>query len=225
MFARGWPLGGNVLAQRGVLGKIRPISSSCLFDREASMRTIETRDETDRPVAHKRHARSDGSSLRDRVVITATVVGVIVFVVVGIPYLKRDLPAEGLPVAATGDLNADPDRDAVRDWIHANYRDPHPREIRWWPAQTLDELYRRQLTAAKDAAEDDPQLFDYVEQLEHDGPSRVCRLKFRPRNEVGAQVPHDDLFVLRNGRVRPVRNDSSEATAMRKYFPDDGGEP
>jgi hypothetical protein len=33
------------------------------------------------------------------------------------------------------------------------------------------------------------------------------------------------LFVLGNGRVRPVRNDSSEANAMRKYFPDDGGDP
>lgn len=189
------------------------------------MRTIETRDETERPISHKRHARSDGSSLRDRVVITATVVGVIVFVVVGIPYLRRDLPAEGLPVVATGDLNADPDRDAVRAWIRADYHDTEVREIRWWSARTLDELYRRQLTAAKDAAEDDPQLFDYVEQLEHDGPSRVCRLKFRTRNEVGAQVPHDDLFVLRGGRVHPVRNDSSEATAMRKYFSDGGGDP
>jgi hypothetical protein len=189
------------------------------------MRTIETRDEAERPVAHRRHARSDGSSLRDRVVITATVLGVIVFVVVGIPYLKRDLPAEGLPVVATGDLSPDPDRDAVREWIRVNCGDSHPREIRWWPARKLDELYRRQLTAAKEAADDDRQLFDYVEQLEHDGPSRVCRFKFRTRNEVGGQVARDELFVLGNGRVRPVRNDSSEANAMRKYFPDDGGDP
>jgi hypothetical protein len=157
------------------------------------------------------------------------VLGVIAFVLIGLPYLKRDLPAEGLPVVAMGDLAPDPDRDAVRDWLHANYHDPHPREIRWWPARTLDELYRRQLMAAKDAAEDsgddDPQLRDYVEQLQHDGPERVCRLKFRTKNEVGAQIPHDDLFVLRSGRVRPVRNDTSVATAMRKYFPEDAGEP
>ncbi|HEV3298535.1 MAG TPA: hypothetical protein VG055_02800 [Planctomycetaceae bacterium] len=193
------------------------------------MRTIETRDEAERPVApQRRRGRSDGSSLRDRVVIISTVLGVIAFVLIGLPYLKRDLPAEGLPVVAT-DVAPDSDRHAVREWLRSNDHDPHPREIRWWPARTLDELYRRQLTAAKDAVEDseddDPQLRDYVEQLEHDGPERVCRLKFRSKNEVGAQISHDDLFVLRGGRVRPVRNDTSVATAMRKYFPDDAGEP
>ena len=194
------------------------------------MRTIETRDEAERPVApQRRRGRSDGSSLRDRVVIISTVLGVIAFVLIGLPYLKRDLPAEGLPVVATDDVAPDSDRHAVREWLRSNDHDPHPREIRWWPARTLDELYRRQLTAAKDAVEDseddDPQLRDYVEQLEHDGPERVCRLKFRSKNEVGAQISHDDLFVLRGGRVRPVRNDTSVAAAMRKYFPDEAGEP
>jgi hypothetical protein len=190
------------------------------------MRMIETRDETERPVApQRRRPRSDGSSLRDRVVIIATVLGVIVFVLVGLPYLKQDLPPEGRPVETTGDLTADPDRDAVRGWLHANSHDPHPREIRWWPARTLDEFYRRQLAAAKDAVQDDPDLLDLVEQLEYDGPSRVCRLKYRTRNEVGAQVPHDDLFSLRGSRVRPVRNNTAEATAMRKYFPDSDGMP
>ena len=62
------------------------------------MRTIETRDEAERPVApQRRRGRSDGSSLRDRVVIISTVLGVIAFVLIGLPYLKRDLPAEGLP--------------------------------------------------------------------------------------------------------------------------------
>ena len=104
------------------------------------MRMIETRDEAERPVAQRRRGRSDGSSLRDRVVITATVLGVIVFVLIGIPYLKRDVPAEGRRVAATGDLTPDPDRDAVREWLRANSNDPHPRELRWWPARTLDEF-------------------------------------------------------------------------------------
>jgi hypothetical protein len=190
------------------------------------MRMIETREEAERPVSsQRRRGRSDGSSLRDRVVITSTVLGVIVFVLIGIPYLKRDLPADGLRVAATGDLTPDPDRDAVREWLHANYHDPHPRETRWWPARTLDDLYRRQLMAAKDAAEDDPQLLDYTDELERDGPQRVCRLKFRTKNEIGAQVSHDELFVLRGGHVRPVPSESSEAGAMRKYFPDDAGGP
>jgi hypothetical protein len=189
------------------------------------MRTLEPRDEAARPVAPRRHARSDGSSLRDRVVIFATVIGVIAFVLIGLPYLKRDLPAEGVSVPATGDINSDPDRDAVREWLQTKCRDPHPREIRWWPARTLDELYRRQLIAAKDAAEDDPQLLDYVTQLEQDGPQRVCRFKFRTKNEVGAQESHDELFALRGSRVQPVRADSAEARAMRKYFPDDAGEP
>jgi hypothetical protein len=79
--------------------------------------------------------------------------------------------------------------------------------------------------AAKDAAEDDPELLDYTDELERDGPQRVCRLQFRTKNEVGGQLSHDELFVLRGSRVRPVRSDSTEAGAMRKYFPDDAGEP
>jgi hypothetical protein len=188
----------------------------------------ETREPAEQPVARHRRG-SDGSSLRDRVVITTTVLGVLAFVAVGLPYLKRDLPAEGLRVPVIGDVTPDPDRDAVRAWLQANCDDPHPREIRWWPARTLDELYHRQLTAAKDAVEDsngdDPQLLDFVEQLQHDGPDRVCRLKFYTRSEVGAHIARDELFILRGGRVRPVRNNTSLASAMRKYFPDDAGEP
>ncbi|HET6327266.1 MAG TPA: hypothetical protein VFG04_21470 [Planctomycetaceae bacterium] len=190
------------------------------------MRTFETRDDVERPISsQRRRARSDGHSLRDRVVITATVLGVIIFVAVGLPYLKRDLPAEGLPVETTGDLGADSDRDVVRGWIRTNYADPHPREVRWWPARTLDEFYRRQLAAAKEVAEDDPDFSDFVEQLEHDGPSRASRMKYRTRNKVGAQISHDDLFIFRGSRVRPVRGGSSEASAMRKYFSDDRGQP
>ena len=117
---------------------------------------------------------------------------------------------------ATDDVAPDPDRHAVREWLRSNDHDPHPREIRWWPARTLDELYRRQLTAAKDAVEDseddDPQLRDYVEQLEHDGPERVCRLKFRSKNEVGAQIPHDRL-------VRPARR--PRATRAQRHLRSD----
>jgi hypothetical protein len=50
-------------------------------------------------------------------------------------------------------------------------------------------------------------------------------LQFRTKNEVGGQSSHDELLVLHGGRVRPVRSDSSVAGAMRKYFPDDAGEP
>ncbi|HXY34734.1 MAG TPA: hypothetical protein VEI07_10940 [Planctomycetaceae bacterium] len=193
------------------------------------MKTIEPRDDAQRQVERHRRGRTDGSSPRDRIVITATVAGVIAFVLIGIPFLKRDLPNEGRPVAAAGDLNADPDRDAVREWLHANYADPHPREIRWWPARTLDDLHRKQLLAAKDAAEDsgddDPELRDYAEQLERNGPDRVCRLKFYTKNEVGALIRHDELFTLRGGRVRLVPGDTTVADAMRKYFPEDGGQP
>jgi len=188
------------------------------------MRTIETLNEAERPVTRRRRG-SDGSSLRDRVVIIATVIGVIVFVLVGLPYLKHDLPPEGRRVEISGDIKPDPDRDMVRAWLHANCRDPHPREIRWWPARTLDEFYRQQLMSAKEAAEDDPEFFDYVEQLEQDGPERVCRLKYRAHNEVGAAVAYDQMFTLRAGRVRPIRNDSSGAKTMRRYFPEDGGDP
>jgi hypothetical protein len=188
------------------------------------MRTIETPNEAERPVIRRRRG-SDGSSLRDRVVITATVIGVIAFVLIGLPYLRRDVPSTGRPVSLVGDVSPDPDRDAVREWLRDNSSDPHPRELRWWHARILDEFHRQQLMAAKDAAEDDPELFNYVEQLERDGPDRVCRFKYRTKNEVGAAVSHDDLFSLRGGRVRKIRGDSSAAAGMRKYFPDDAGEP
>jgi hypothetical protein len=190
------------------------------------MRAIETRDEAERSVAHRRRGRSDGSSLRDRVVITATVIGVIVFVLIGLPYLRvHDVPPEGRPVPLPGDVASDPDRDAVRAWLRDNSGDAHPRELRWWRARTLDEFYRQQLMAAKDSAEDDPEMYDFVEQLESQGPDRVCRLKYRIKNDVGAAVSHDDLFSLRGGSVRRLRSDSSVANGMRKYFPDDAGDP
>jgi hypothetical protein len=53
----------------------------------------------------------------------------------------------------------------------------------------------------------------------------VCRLKFRVTNEVGATVPHDELFAMRGNHVHAVRGNSSEAGAMRKYFPDNSGQP
>jgi hypothetical protein len=215
------------LARIGILGRIRPLSGD-LTSVEAgnAMRVIPTQDNVgERPVEHRRRGRSDGSSPRDRLVITLTVAGVLTFVLFGIPYLKRDLPNEGQRVTLADDLNPDPDRDAVRHWLHANYDDPHPRELRWWPTRSLDELHRDQLMAAKDAAEDDPALLDYAEQLEKDGPPRVCRLRFRTKNEVGGQVTHDGLFIVRGSRIRPVKSDSSEAHAMLKYFPDDTGEP
>jgi hypothetical protein len=181
-----------------------------------------------RPANVGRRSRGgpDGASLRDRVVIGTTVVGVVAFLVVGIPLLKRDAPiADTEIINPVVEPTVDADRQAVRGWLRHNVEDPHPREIRWWPARELVELHRARLEAARDSAADNPDDEEYLEQLEHDGPDRVCRLNYRTKNDVGAQVAHDDLFELRDGRVRVMPQDSARARASRRYFPDSDGTP
>jgi hypothetical protein len=119
----------------------------------------------------------------------------------------------------------DPDRDAVRRWLRANGDDPRPREIRWWPTRELTRLYQQRLDAAKEAAEDDPSLSDQVDEIEQDGPDRVCRLKYRTQNQAGDEVAGDDLFIIRQGKARRLAKNSSLASAARRYFPDGEGVP
>jgi hypothetical protein len=176
---------------------------------------------------------------------------VILFLVFGAPYLKRHMSSEGAVVNAIGrgdadrdsnrdrdrdhdadrdrpplhDPDRDPDRDAVRRWLRANGDDPRPREIRWWPTRELTKLYQQRLDAAKEAAENDPTLADQVEDIEHDGPDRVCRLKYRTKNEADDEITCDDLFVMRQGKARRLARNSSLASAARRYFPDAEGVP
>jgi hypothetical protein len=180
---------------------------------------------------HSRHVRS-GKSLRDRVVIGSTVIGVGLFVVFGIPYLKQNLSTgiESLNAIANPrktivDPSKEPsngaddrDRHAVRDYLRANLDDPHPREIQWWPARELVELHRQRLESARAASTDEPELDEYIDQLERDGPDRVCRLRYAVRNSSGTEVPADDLFVIRNGRARRLRKGSATERSARAYF-------
>ena len=81
------------------------------------------------------------------------------------------------------------------------------------------ELHRRQIEAAKQSVgnDDDPGASDYLEQLERNGPDRVCRLQYRTHSAAEIQ---DDLFVIRNGRVRRITKGSRLESASREYFPD-----
>jgi len=187
------------------------------------------------------------------------IIGVILFLVFGAPYLKRHMSPDGAIVNAIGggdvdsdrdsnrdrdphrdqdrpaihdrdrpplhDTDRDPDLDAVRRWLRANGNDPRPREIRWWPTRELTKLYQQRLDAAKEAAEDDPTLADQVEDIEQDGPDRVCRLQYRTKSEAGEEIACDDLFVVRQGKARRLTRNSSLANAARRYFPDGEGVP
>jgi hypothetical protein len=189
------------------------------------MRTLEPQQEFRQPEAHPRHAKPSGSNLRDRVVIWSTVILVAAFLGFVVLYVNHEPAPREEAVATIGDPPADPERQAVRDWLRRNADDPHPRELRWWPARDLVELHRQRLKAARNSALEDDDQDGYVEQLEREGPERVCRLKYRTINEVGAQVSADDLFVIRNGRAVALRKGTARENAARRYFSDDSGTP
>jgi hypothetical protein len=218
---------------------------------------------------HHRHGGHGGGTRRDHVVTSTVIVGVILFVLFGAPYLKRHMSPDGALVNAIGSGEADSDRDsnrdrdrnprrdqdrpvtrdpersavhdrdrpplpeadhdsdrdAVRRWLRANGDDPRPREIRWWPTRELTKLYQQRLDAAKEAAEDDPTLADQIDEIQEDGPDRVCRLQYRAENKAGEEIACDDLFVVRQGKARRVTRNSSLASAARRYFPDGEGVP
>jgi hypothetical protein len=182
---------------------------------------------------HHRHAAHGsgfkGGTLRDRVVISTVVIGVGLFLFVGMPYLKHEIPPEDavLNSIGGGDVPAtrDADREAVRSWLRANTSDPHPHEIRWWPAHELVELHQQRLRAAREAAEDDPSWQEQVRAIEKEAPDRVCRLKYRIRNDAGDDVTRDDLFTLRDGKAHYMSRNSSLAQTALRFFADDEGAP
>ena len=68
------------------------------------------------PRRQRRGGRS-GRSLRDRVVISTTFIGVVLFLLLGTPLLKRQLPPGSNILNAIGDLGVYWDRSAVRDFV------------------------------------------------------------------------------------------------------------
>jgi hypothetical protein len=119
----------------------------------------------------------------------------------------------------------DRDREAVRRWLKENEDDPQPREIRWWPARKMTNSYDDRMQAVRDAADEDPRLAEQVQELEDDGPERICRLKYHSRNAAGQEITRDDYFALREGKAYLLAKDSSLAVAARKSFADGDGSP
>lgn len=82
---------------------------------------------TEEEEVHHRHAAHGsgfkGGTRRDRVVISTVVIGVGLFLFVGMPYLKHNMPAEDVVLNSinNGDAPAtrDADREAVRSWLRA----------------------------------------------------------------------------------------------------------
>jgi hypothetical protein len=200
---------------------------------------------------HHRHA-AHGSGFkkgtrRDRVVISTVVIGVGLFLFVGMPYLKHNLLTGDAvlnsigngeaPVTRNSERDApairehdreapatrDPDREAVRAWLRANTNDRHPQEIRWWASHELIQLHQQRLRAAREAAAEDPSWNEQVLAIEKETPDRVCRLKYRIRNEAGDDVTRDDLFTLRDGKAHYMSRNSSLAQTALRFFADDQG--
>lgn len=176
---------------------------------------------------HHRHSGHGGGhaggTRRDHVVTSTVIIGVALFLLVGTPYLKHHMSSESAIVNAIGgDGDRDSAREAVRRWLRENGDDPRPHEIRWWPPRELAKPHHERRGAAREAAEDDSRR---TEEVAEESPDRVCRLKYRSRNDAGDEITRDDLFVLREGKARLLAKDSSLAIAARRSFPDGEGLP
>jgi hypothetical protein len=181
-------------------------------------------EEEEREEREYRHRRPDrdrgrgyrGGTRRDHVVVSTAIIGVILFLILGMPYIKRHLANEAaiLNSIGGGDLGPESDREAVRQWLRDNGDDPHPREIRWWPSHEVSKLDRERREASR---EDVP--------VEHRSGDRVCRLQYREQAADGNEISRDDLFLVSHGKVRLLAKDSSMALAARRSFADDDGVP
>jgi hypothetical protein len=175
------------------------------------------------------HRPPDGGSRRDHVVISTVIVGVILFLVVGTPYLKRHLPQDGSLVNSIG---GDNDREAVRHWLRDNADDPEFREIRWWPSRGLSAIDDRR-EANADGRDGDRRDGDRRDSDRREGDrrdddrsgDRVCRMQYRERTANGDEVNRDDYFVVRDGRCRLLSRNSPLAVVARRSFADGDGLP
>jgi hypothetical protein len=179
----------------------------------------EEREEEYRP-RHSGPRTHDGGSRRDHVVISTVIIGVILFLVIGTPYLKHHLPPDGSLVnSISGD---DADREAVRHWLRDNADDPQFREIRWWPPRRLSATDDRR-EANADRRDSDRRENDRRDD-DRSG-DRVCRMQYRERTANGDDVDRDDYFVIRDGQARLLSRNSSLAVAARRSFADRDGLP
>jgi hypothetical protein len=175
------------------------------------------------------HRPPDGGSRRDHVVISTVIIGVILFLVIGTPYLKRHLPPDGSLVNSIG---GDTDREAVRHWLRDNADDPQFHEVRWWPPRRLsdnddrrDAYADRRDSDRRDGAGQDGDRRDGARRDDDRSVDRVCRMQYRERSANGDDVNRDDYFVIRDGRARLLSRNSSLAVAARRSFADADGLP
>jgi hypothetical protein len=182
------------------------------------------------PQSHPSHRRPSGRSLRDRVVISVTIIGVALFLVAGAIFVKRPTPINepddqptkerATPIETS---TSDRDRNAVRDWFRQHTDDPRPQELRWWPARDLVELHQKQLEALRQYADADPRYDSLLDQMEQSHPDRVCRMRFRTTTQDGNSVTRDELFVIRRGKAELLLKNTSAERSARQYFPDNEG--
>jgi hypothetical protein len=197
----------------------------------------EEREEREREEEYRpRHAHRppDGGSRRDHVVISTVIVGVILFLVIGTPYLKRRLATDGSFVNSIG---GDADREAVRHWLRDNADDPQFREIRWWPPRPLSatddhrDAYAdrrdgdRRDGDRRDSDRRDSDRRDSDRRDDNRSGDRVCRMQYRERTANGDDVTRDDYFAVRDGRAHLLSRNSSLAVAARRAFADNDGLP
>ncbi len=136
----------------------------------------------------------------------------------------------GLTDALAGLLpNGDPDLAAVRARLRENLDVADWEEVRWWPARDMVEWHQSDVknandmvtfwaNALKDAengsgtyhVHDAQQSLDdakkSLEAAKRKSPQRLCRLKYRSKNKLGATELFDDFFEIVEGKAFKTPN-------------------
>jgi hypothetical protein len=158
---------------------------------------------------------------------------------------KGDLKSVAAAVAAVLP-HGDPDLTAVRAWLKENLNVADWEEVRWWPAQDMvqwkqDEVilarFRRdeaksqvdgKNAAGQFWAKELKEREDDLRSKENEPPTRLCRLKYRAKNAVGATEIYDEFFEIRGGKAElwvpygyvDKSNQAFFRSKARKFFPD-----
>ena len=112
-----------------------------------------------------------------RAVLSAVAILLAALLFYGGSHLLSKTSAVNNPVLAK--ILPDPDKAAVEEWLRMNLDDPNWTEVRWWPAK---EIIKQQVGKI---------------------PARVCRLRFRSKNPLGAMMLWDEIFIIQqDGKVK-----------------------
>jgi len=158
---------------------------------------------------------------------------------------QKSPPTGPAPAVAQVALAAGSDRDleAVRAWLRENTSDGNWEEVRWWPGRDMVEWKARHVKIADEslayrADKTSPtysrQKHDEAIRETHDvkmtPPIRICRLKWRAKNALGATSLSDVYFLIAENKANPwsnegmpidFRTDRPHADyKISKYFPE-----